>query len=257
MQKLWLENKLLQGNRILITGANGGIGYSIAETLLKNNANLVLCYSSNRQNIDKLIQTYPKYKSNIEIFKINLADFTLTTDIIDKILQKGHIDAFIHSVTNSIKHSSVLNFSWDEYQSNIDIQTRSFFEIIQKIVPLMKIKKKGRIINILTSYVVGTPPKQISPYLVGKYSLLGLSKSLAIELAEFGITVNCISPSMTQTQLIDDLPSKLKEISKIQNPSKRLANPSDIASAVLFYCSDTSDFVTGSNLLVTGGENML
>ena len=120
----------------------------------------------------------------------------------------------------------------------------------------MKSKKVGKIISILTTYVVGSPPSKISDYIVGKYSLLGLTKCFAVELAPFGITVNSISPSMTDTPLIEDLPLKLKQITANQNPMKRLCEPHDVASAVLFFCSKHSNFITGENLIVSGGHTM-
>jgi 3-oxoacyl-[acyl-carrier protein] reductase len=120
----------------------------------------------------------------------------------------------------------------------------------------MKERKRGKIISILTSYTVGRPPNNISPYLVGKYSLLGLSKSLAVELGPYGITINCISPSMTNTPLIEKLPSKLKEITASQIPLGKLAEPKNVASVALFLCSDHADYISGENILVTGAQTM-
>jgi 3-oxoacyl-[acyl-carrier protein] reductase len=120
----------------------------------------------------------------------------------------------------------------------------------------MKTKKYGKIVNILTAYTNGKPPTGISDYIVGKYSLLGLAKSLAVEVGKDGITVNCISPSMTETPLISHLPEKLKEFSASQVPIGRLAKPSDIASLALFLCSKQSDYISGENIMVSGGSIM-
>ena len=120
----------------------------------------------------------------------------------------------------------------------------------------MKENKHGKIVSILTSYAVGTPPNKLSPYITAKYSLLGLSKSLAVELGPWGITVNCISPSMTSTPLIENLPAKLKEITASQIPLKRLAEPADIASAAVFLSSEHSSFISGENILISGGQTM-
>ena len=96
----------------------------------------------------------------------------------------------------------------------------------------------------------------MSHYVVGKYSLLGLAKSLSVELANNGITVNSISPSMVDTPLIEKFPTKLKEISAKQNPLGRLVKPDEIASAALFLCSKDSDFISGENFLITGAETL-
>ena len=114
--------------------------------------------------------------------------------------------------------------------------------------------RRGKIVNILTSATMGKPPSNMSDYLVGKYSLLGLSNALAVELAPFGINVNCISPSLIETNLTAKIPDKLNEILKINSPMNRLAVPADIASATLFLCSKYSDYISCENLLITGAE---
>ena len=121
----------------------------------------------------------------------------------------------------------------------------------------MKSQKFGKIISILTSYVVGKPPNGIADYVVGKYSLLGLTKCMAGELGSFGIRANSVSPSMVNTPLTDPLPSKLKEITKSQIPlENRLAEPTEVAGVVLFLCGDGANYITGENILVTGGHTM-
>ncbi|MBA4717724.1 MAG: SDR family oxidoreductase [Nitrosopumilus sp.] len=143
---------------------------------------------------------------------------------LDEIVQNENVDIFIHSVTPEIINKKIEECTWEDFQNHIDIQTKSFYKITQKIIPKMKQMKKGKIITILSSYVVGRPPSMISPYIVAKYSQLGLVKTFAVELGKYGITTNAISPSMTETVLIDKLPKKLKEFEVMDNPSKRLGN---------------------------------
>jgi len=247
---------LLNGKRILITGANGGIGLAVAEDALKNNAKVVLLYHKNREYIDELLTRNTNLKSNAEIHQIDLIDTASLEKKLLQILKNGNIDVFIHSVSLPIENKGILERDWNDFQSHLEIQTKSFFQIIKHVVPFMKEKKQGKIIAILTSYVVGKPPNKISDYIVGKYSLLGLIKSLAVELGPFGITVNSISPSMTQTHLIKKLPNKLKEITATQIPLGRLAEPTDVSSTVLFLCSENANYISGENILLTGGGHM-
>ena len=117
----------------------------------------------------------------------------------------------------------------------------------------MKSQKFGKIISILTSYVVGKPPNGIANYVVGKYSLFGLTKCMAGELGSFGIRANSVSPSMVDTPLTDPLPNKLKEITKSQIPLEgRLAEPVEVAGTVLFLCTDGANNITRENILITG-----
>jgi len=247
---------MLEKKRILITGANGGIGSSISEKLLKNNGNLVLLYHKNRTQIDKLLSKNLDLKDSSEIYQVDLFDENQLAKILTEILNPGKIDIFIHSVSLPLEHKPVTDITWKDFQSNIELQTKSFLQIVKSLIPSLKESKPGKIICILSSATVGKPPTKMSHYIVGKYSLLGLVKSLSVELANYGITVNCISPSMTDTPLIDKFPTKLKEISSNQNPLGRLVKPDEIASAVLFLCSKNSDFISGENLLITGAETM-
>ena len=109
----------------------------------------------------------------------------------------------------------------------------------------MKSKKSGKIISILSSYVVG------------KYSLLGLTKCMAAELGSFGIRVNSVSPSMVNTPLTDPLHKTIKEVMKSQIPiENRFAEPSEVAEVVLFLCTEGANYITGENILITGGYSM-
>jgi 3-oxoacyl-[acyl-carrier protein] reductase len=247
---------MLNGKRILITGANGGIGNSICEIFLKNNAKLVLLYNNNRDNIDQLLKNYGDQKSNIDIFQVDLLNNLQLQNTAASIISTGNIDGIIHCVTLPIVYKNFLQKTWEDYQMNIELQTKSFLELVHYLIPSMKKQKHGKIVNILSSTVVGKPISGASDYIVAKYSLLGLSKALAIELGSFNINVNCISPSMTNTPLIENFPSKLKEITISQTPLGRIGEKDDVASLALFLCSNHSNFITGENILMTGGQIM-
>ena len=244
---------MLKNNHILITGANGGIGFAITKLLADQNAKLTLLYHENNQNIEKL-----KNESHgIEIEKVDLANTTALDKLITSILEKHPIDVFIHCPAYPIQHRDIMKTTWNDFQKQFDLQTKSFFQISKSLVPHMKSKKYGKIISILTSYVVGKPPNGVVDYVVGKYSLLGLTKCMAAELGSFGIRVNSVSPSMVNTPLTEPLPRILKETIKSQIPlENRLAEPSEVAEVVLFLCTEGANYITGENILITGGYSM-
>ena len=247
---------MIADKHILITGANGGIGFAITKLLAKQKAKLTLLYHENNQNIEKL-KNESSESYDIEIKKVDLANATELDKIITSILEKHPIDIFIHSPAYTIQHNDIMKTTWNDFQKQFNLQTRSFLQISKSIVPQMKSKKSGKIISILTSYVVGKPPNGLVDYIVGKYSLLGLTKCMATELGSFGIRVNSVSPSMVNTPLTDPLPRKLKEITKSQIPlENRLAEPSEVAEVVLFLCTKGANYITGENILVTGGYSM-
>ena len=248
---------MLSGKRILITGANGGIGYAISELLLKNNAKLDLIYHKNKQNIERLIRDNPDKLQDISIHQVDLTNDEELKDVLTTITSTNPADIFIHSPTYPTPHKSIMNTEWSEFQNHIELQSKAFFQITKSLFPNMKKQKMGRIISILTSYVVNEPPSGLSDYVVAKYSLLGLSKCMAIELGKFGIRVNSISPSIVNTPLIDKLPSKFKEIISSQIPlENKFAEPSDVAGLALFLCTDYSNYISGENILLSGGYSM-
>jgi 3-oxoacyl-[acyl-carrier protein] reductase len=238
---------------ILITGANGGIGFEVARLLAEQKAKLTLLYHKNYQQLEN----FSPPEQSLEIKKVDLANEKELDDAMSSILVDHPIDIFIHSPAYPIQHKDIMNTTWNDLQKQLDLQTKSFLQISKLIIPQMKSQKFGKIISILTSYVVGKPPNGIADYVVGKYSLLGLTKCMAGELGSFGIRANSVSPSMVNTSLTDPLPSKLKEITKSQIPlENRLAEPTEVAGVVLFLCGDGANYITGENILVTGGQTM-
>lgn len=238
---------------ILITGSNGGIGFAISEYFAKQDNKLILLYHENNQKIDKLKKEF----SSIEIIKTDLSNSAKIDETMNTVLKDHSIDIFIHSPAYSIGHSDIMKLTWDDFQRQFDLHVRSFFQISKSIVPQMKSNRFGRIISILTSYVIGKPPNLLSDYVVAKYSLFGMMKCMAVELGAFGINVNSVSPSMVNTPLTESLPNKLKEITKSQVPlEKRLAESEEISKVIAFLCSEDASYITGENVLVTGGSTM-
>ena len=130
------------------------------------------------------------------------------------------------------------------------------FYVIKALEDQMSAKHKTKFIVLLTEYCIGSPPKGLSHYITSKYAVMGMAKTMAVELAQYSCTVNMISPGMVETPLLNNLPSKLIEMTAYQNPLKRNGIPEDVSSAISYLASDQSDYLNGTNIVINGGGKM-
>lgn len=121
----------------------------------------------------------------------------------------------------------------------------------------MKNYSNGKFIFISSQVTENVPPADWSFYTTAKYGLIGFAKSLAVELSPFNIKVNLVSPGMTETNLLSDIPEKAKLLLAAKAPLRRLAKPQDVAQVISFLASDKSDYITGETIRVNGGQIML
>ena len=127
-------------------------------------------------------------------------------------------------------------------------------KICKTFVPKMAKAKRGRVLFMLTSYLLGMPPKNTAAYVMAKSALAGLAKSLAADYASFGVTVNCVAPSMMETKFLAETSDLIVQASAEANPMGRNARPSDVVPAMAFLLSDEAGFITGVTLPITGGS---
>ena len=235
---------------ILITGASGGIGTSLSKAFSSTNANLFLLGSSD-EKISMLREKLPT-KENIKFFNVDLSQRENVNNFCDSIIDEfGAISVVINNagITQDSLFMRMSDSVWDKvFAINLDAS----MAIIRKFIRGMIKNKWGRIVNI-SSVVASTGNPGQSNYVASKGALNGLTKSLALEVATRGVTVNCISPGFIDTamtaKLNDDQRSKI--IEKI--PMGRMGAGSDISSLALFLASNESSYITGQNIHVNGG----
>jgi len=138
------------------------------------------------------------------------------------------------------------------------IQVKSLITILQTCLPRRKAPggedQRINVVLVLSSVTLGIPPKYLSMYTVVKYAQLGLMRALAAECAEYGVSVNAVSPSMIDTPLLSDVPRHLIELSATQNPMGRNASVPEVTAAIAYLLSPSACFVSGANIPVTGGS---
>ncbi len=237
--------------KILLTGATGGIGEAICNLLGKSYEIFVL--GRNKSKVDKLCEKYRFIKGG---FICDLSKEGQINDVINEILEKPiDIDILINNagVTND---ALFLRMDFEKWKSVIDTNLSSNFLLSNALSKSMIKKKWGRIVNI-TSVVGHTGNFGQANYSASKAGIVGMSKSIAMELAKRNITVNCISPGFIDTSMTSVLSDQQRQLLIEKIPMSRIGTPMDVACCVEFLVSEKSKYVTGQTLHVNGGLAML
>ena len=238
------ENKVA-----LITGASGAIGKDIAIALSKKGASIILC--GTRQNTLEDIAN--NLRGSVKIICENIKN----TENFNKALVNTNLKVDILINNAGITQDNLLvRMAEDDIENVIDVNLTSLIKITKSLLKNMMKQKFGRIISI--SSVVGFTgnPGQTN-YCASKSGIIGFTKSLALEVASRGITVNAIAPGFISSPMTEKLNDIQRETVTSKIPAQRLGNPSDITNAVLFLANEQSSYITGNTIHVNGGLAMI
>jgi len=251
-----MKNMLLgtdfSARRVLITGATRGIGKAIAEILSLAGAQLILT-GTHREEIDELNRCANRAGNK----KVNYiqADFSSLPSIhtfIDEIKELGAIDVCINNAGIN-KTNCMEEVSDEDYNKLISINLTAPFIICRALAPVMKKAGYGRIVNIASIWSAITKAER-SLYTTAKSGLVGMTKTLSVELAPYNVLVNAVSPGFTITEMTKQTltATEMKSISQ-QIPMGRFAQPEEIARVVMFLASEANTYITGQNIIADGG----
>ncbi len=242
----------LTGKRALITGASGGIGGAVAEALHAAGATVALTGTREAP----LAELAAKLGERAFVVTANLGDPTAVEALPKAAAEAmGGIDVLVNNA-GITRDNLFMRMSDDEWAQVIDVNLTSSFRLMRGVLRGMMKARWGRIVNITS--VVGTTgnPGQAN-YAAAKAGLVGMSKSLAYEVASRGITVNCVAPGFIATAMTDKLNDDQKGKILTQIPAGTMGAPTDIAAAVLYLSSPEAGYVTGATLHVNGGMAMV
>jgi len=243
----------LKGKVALVTGAAQGIGRSIAEALAKEGADIIV----SDINIDAAKITaneIGKLGVKTSAIKTNVADAGDVAASVDQAVKEfGKIDILINNA-GITKDNLLIRMKEEDWDAVLSVNLRSMFLCIKAIAPLMMKNRWGRIVNIAS--IVGEMGNfGQANYSAAKAGAIGLTKTVARELASRGITCNAIAPGFIDTAMTQKLSDDVKKRLSEQIPLTRLGSPEDIAKAVVFLCAD-ADYITGQVINVNGGMYM-
>lgn len=244
--------KLLEGKVAIITGASRGIGTGIARVFADHGANVAFTYSSSEAPALELEQELSQKGVKAKAYKSNAASFEQAEKLVSKVLEDFEgIDILINNA-GITKDNLLMRMSEEDFDSVIEINLKSVFNMTKAVQRTMLKQRKGSIINM--SSVVGVKGNAgQTNYAASKAGMIGFTKSVALELGSRNIRCNAIAPGFIETEMTEKLDEKTVQGWREGIPLKRGGTPEDIANACLFFASDLSAYVTGQVLNVDGG----
>lgn len=249
-------SQMLAGQVALVTGASRGIGRVTAQLFAANGAKVWVNYHKSHTAAAELAAEIRAAGGACDIVK---ADVTSEADIaamIREIAAAGGLDILVNNAGPKIVSAPFDRLDWEDMARAYTDIVGSAFAVTKAALPALK-KSRGRIVNVLTSAALGRTAYNWLPYVSAKAALHAMSKNLAQELGPAGVTVNMVSPSMIDTDLVAGTPDRVRQTMIGRTPLRRMGTAEDVAGAILMLCSPYARFITGENLLVTGGDVMV
>lgn len=237
----------------IVTGGSRGIGKAICEALSKNNIDVMFSYNSNEEEANKTIELCKQYGVDVYAVKANVSKSQDCAMLINTALEKfdGKLDILVNNA-GITKDNLIVRMSDKDFEDVIDVNLKGAFYMMKEASKIMLKKKKGRIVNISSVVGVLGNAGQVN-YSASKAGIIGMTKSLARELAGRKINVNAVAPGMIKTDMTGAMSDKTREKVVESIPFREMGEAKDIANTVLFLVSDESRYITGQTICVDGG----
>ncbi len=237
----------------LVTGATSGIGKQIAEDLLKEKNTVILNYGSNDKQAQQVLEEFKNKKYDCCLFKADISDEKQVKEMFSFVKKNyGKLNGLVNNAGTNVDEF-VENCKLDNYMKVVNTNFIGKMLCSKHAIPLLKNQQNASIVNIASSLGV-RPDTECSAYCCSASAIITLTQCLAMELADYNIRVNCVSPAFTPTPLSlagwtkDEIKAKEQ-----RNPRHRLGRTEDMSNAVCFLLSNKADYINGENLKVNGG----
>lgn len=246
---------LLEGKNAVITGGSRGIGRAIVARFAKEGANVAIVYAGNEAAANETCALAQEYGVTAKAYRCDVASFEQTQSTVESILKDfGKIDILVNNA-GIVRDALVLSMKEEDFDAVLQTNLKGAFNMIKHCYGKFMRQRSGRIINITSvSGLMGNAGQ--ANYAAAKAGLIGLTKTVAKELAGRHVTCNAIAPGFVQTDMTAELNDKVIETASAAIPMKRLGSPEDIANAVLFLAGEGAGYITGVVLRVDGGLSM-
>jgi len=241
----------------IVTGASSEKGRAICLALADSKAKVAIHCYKNKEIAMSLMKDIQGRGGMAFVVQADIRNQKEVINLFhDVVKQAGTVDVLVNNAHPNILRNSFIKTTWKEHQDQLDVITKGSYFCIQECLKVMLKKHCGSIINILNAQI-DMPVKGYSSFTTAISSMIGMTRNLALEVGDKGVRVNMIAPGFTVTKKTPHASKDIQEAIKARTSLNRLATPEDIANATLFFSSNLSSFITGSYLIVDGGNFML
>lgn len=238
----------------IVTGASGGIGQAICRRLAADGFAVVVNFRERREVAQRLVAELTASGAQAVAVQGDVGTAAGCEAVVGAAVRAyGGIDVLVNNASPRINPKKFAALEWRDLEQHLHVQLRGAFQMSQACLPHLSGRPNAGIVNITSQAIDGVPSSTWTAYAVGKAALAMFARYLAAELGPTGVRINCVSPGMTETSLIGDIPEKVQLLVARQTPLRRLAQPEDVAAAVAYLASPDAAFVTGHTLRVNGG----
>ena len=243
---------MLEGKIALVTGAAKGIGRAIALALAADGATVVVNYNGSKERAEQVVEEIKALGADGMAYQCNVADTAATADMVKEVIKTyGKLDILVNNA-GITRDNLIMKMSEEDFDAVIDANLKGCFNTIKAVSRQMLKQRAGRIINITSvSGILGNAGQ--ANYAASKAGIIGLTKTMARELASRGLTVNAVAPGFVDTDMTQVLPENVKEAATAQIPLGRFGKPEDIANMVAYLASEKASYITGQIISVDGG----
>lgn len=237
----------------LITGSGSGIGEATAVEFVKEGAKVAVC-DINEEGAKATVEKCISNGGEAEAYKLDVSNKEMVNDVISKIINRfGKLDILVNNA-GITQDSLAMKMTEDQWDSVLKVNLKGTFLCAQAAAAHMKEQNYGRIINTSSIGILGNIGQ--TNYAASKMGIIGLTRTLALELARYNITVNAISPGATKTPMTAKIPEDIAKQFEKKIPFRRFAEPEEVAKVHAFFASDDSGYITGQMIFVAGGLDL-